>query len=119
MAENILGFEPSCQGQLVSLGNVKGRPGVGLVCRRNDSAVDISGGRAVLFQNPSRMWAMIQNTSANVIYISLESGSGTGLVFELLEDGIFQIDRNLPWTGIVYCDATSGTVNFMEASVQP
>ena len=112
------GYEPGFRGRMVSLGGVAGREGLGLHTRRPDAPITVTD-QYILNTNQARMWALIQNTGlVNDLRICLDEGTGIAPAFVLKPGETLQIDKNLPWTGAVYAQSTTTTVEYIEASVQ-
>lgn len=103
--------------QHVSLAGVKGRVGLGLRVTRPDTSLVFTAGLQVLGSNPARRWALIQNIGTTDINASFDSDTAVAADFIIPAKGVLQIDSQLPWTGPVSV-YTSGTVTYIEASVQ-
>ena len=114
------GTTPGYAGQLVSLGGVKGRPGLGF---RVDNTV--YGGVVLATQlipaNPGRLWMLIQNNGTlrtNIAFGPDGGGYATASHIFLDPGDFLQIDRDIPWWGSISAFAAGEVIlSVAEASV--
>lgn len=98
----ILGHESGHIGEVESLAGVKGKYGLEMKGAYGVS-LTVDQNASLLESNGKRVWAMIENTGDNRFYIAFGATpvGGDGPVLEIYPKGVFQIDKNIPWTGDV------------------
>ncbi len=114
MAE--VSLEGGYNGQLVSLGGIRGLPGQG----RKISGQNLTGNGAIQILSPNlrRIAVIIQNQSGLEVELILRD-TLTSYRIKLEDHGTFQIDDNFPWTGSVmaYAGAATWQLSILECEV--
>ncbi len=106
-------------GRIISLGGLLGASGLGLFVDRPGASMAFTTRVQVLGNNPSRRWALVQNLgSANVAIKFGDTEDSVATDFILTPGAVLQIDTQVPWTGPIVAEATTGTVTYLEASIQ-
>lgn len=113
-------YDSGYRGQIVSLAGVKGRLGLGLKLQMDAVAVDNVTRVQVLQSNPQRVFAIMTNEGDVDVLFALTGDTGYALHRVAARGGVFQIDKDLPWTGGVWFYGAYGatTVSYTEGLVQ-
>ena len=109
--------EPGYYGSLLSLGGLQGVSQRGRQAEASLVVIDNTKVYQLLSSNLHRIFALICNQSGQTIYISL--GDGTVTPIPISDGGLLQIDKDMPWTGFIYCtgsSASTGNVTIQELS---
>lgn len=115
--------EPGFNGQLISLGGIRGKIGAGQRYRQELIELATTYAAEAIPSNPLRTWMMIQNRVENTVPISVSFGDSTPAAASIslqLGDTLI-IDRNNPWTGSIgFAHASAGTeyVRVAEFSIE-
>jgi hypothetical protein len=71
--------------------------------------VDVSTNTQILAANPNRQFAILTNDGTQVVYLGLADPATTHNGYRMEPGGTFVISNIIPWTGVVYGIASSGT----------
>lgn len=115
--------EPGFNGQLISLGGVRGKIGVGQRYRQELVELATTYAAEAVPANPLRTWMIIQNRVDNTVPIRVSFGDSTPAAasIELQLGESLIIDKSNPWTGslgFVHSSAGTEYVRVLEFSVE-
>jgi hypothetical protein len=110
--------ESGYNGVLFGLSGLVGKLSRGRQAETSTVAVDNAKVYQILGSNLNRLAVLICNQSNQTIYLSLGDLAAQTIV--IYDKGSFQIDKDFPWTGFIYCLGSSGTpgnVSLQEISI--